>query len=249
MTKKKLMMAAMSTALVAVVGVGGTLAYLSATAGPVANTFTVGSGYETDEENHTGLYLDELEYNYNTATKKNEETGERTEGGNNYQNLYPGNSFIKDPKVTMIGGSVESYVFVKVEGVDELEAIKAPNTEDAVFDIKDWATSSWIKLKTGENDFGEFDIDGEGDGYYVYAGQWATDFVVDVSTKTEGSHVQLPEPVFSTLTVNNVNTLPENTTVTDEEVAIKACAVQATETRQGVAAAFAQAKGELDSIQ
>lgn len=244
MTKKKIMMAAMSAGLVAVVGVGGTLAYLSATDGPVENTFTVGQGYITDDDDHTGLYLDELEYTYNSDTKKNEETGNRTEDGNNYQNLYPGNSFIKDPKVTMIGGSVESYVFVKVEGVDELEELTAPGTSESVFDIKDWATSSWIKL----DDEGEFIVDGEGNGYYVYAGQWATDYVVDVSTKEEKSSIQLPEAVFSTLTVNDVDELPDDATVKAQSVKVKACAVQATDARQGVAAAFAQAKGELDSI-
>lgn len=246
MTKKKIMMAAMSAGLVAVVGIGGTLAYLSATDGPVENTFTVGSGYITDDDKHTGLYLDELEYTYNKDTKKNVETGDRTETGNNYQNLYPGNSFIKDPKVTMIGGSVESYVFVKVEGVDELEQLVAPGTDAQVFDIKDWATSSWIKLNDAN---GELVPGGEGDGYYVYAGQWATDYVVDVSTKEEKSHIQLPEPVFNTLTVNNVNELPADADVEAEKVTVKACAVQATEARQGVAAAFAQAKGELDAIQ
>lgn len=245
MTKKKIMMAAMSAGLVAVVGIGGTLAYLSATDGPVENTFTVGAGYTTDDDNHTGLFLDELEYTYSDATKKNVETGDRTEDGNNYQNLYPGNSFVKDPKVTMIGGSVESYIFVKVDGVEDLETLKAPGTDEQVFDIKDWSTSSWIKLT---ND-GEFDINGEGDGYYVYAGQWATDYVVDVSTKEEKSHIQLPEAVFNTLAVNNVAKLPEEAEVKAQAVTVKACAVQATDARQGVAAAFVQARGELDSIE
>lgn len=245
MTKKRIMMAAMSAGLVGVVGIGGTLAYLSATDGPVKNTFTVGKGYIPDDKGHTGLYLDETEYTYNPDIKKNVETGERTEQGNKYENLYPGNSFIKDPKVTMVGGSVESYVFVKVEGVEGLEKIIEPETENQVFDIKDWSTSSWIKL----DEEGKFIVDGEGDGYYVYAGQLATDFVVDVSTKTEKEPVQLPEAVFNTIAINDVDVLPDNADVTAEAVTVKACAVQATDTRQGVEVAFAQAKGELDKIE
>lgn len=242
MTKKKLMMAGLSAGLVAVVGVGGTLAYLSAQSNTVNNSFTVGSGFSTDEHGHTGLFVDELGYQYNEDTKKNEETGKRTEKGNDYKNLYPGNSLIKDPKVTMIGGSVESYVFVKVTGVDELEAIKVPGTNEAVFDIADWATSSWAKL----NEDGSIVEEGEGNGYYVYRGQWATESVVDVSLKPEGEHIQLPEEVFHTIKVNNVEKLPENAVVETQKVSVKACAVQATEDRQGIEAAFAQAKGELD---
>ena len=45
MTKKKLMMAGLSAGLVAVVGVGGTLAYLSAQSDVVENSFTVGKGF------------------------------------------------------------------------------------------------------------------------------------------------------------------------------------------------------------
>lgn len=242
MTKKKLMMAGLSAGLVAVVGVGGTLAYLSAQSDVVNNAFTVGQGYTPDKDGHTGLFLDETDYDYNPDTKKNEDTGKRTEEGNTYENLYPGNSLTKDPKVTMIGGSVESYVFVKVDGVTELEAITAPETNDKVFDIADWSTSSWVKL----DEKGVMTPGKEGDGYYVYMGQIATDGVVDVSLKTEGEHIQLPEQVFNTIKVNNVNALPENTAVKTQKVSVKACAVQATEHRQGIEAAFAQAKGELD---
>lgn len=243
MTKKKLMMAGLSAGLVAVVGVGGTLAYLSAQSKTVNNTFTVGSGFITDDEEHTGLFLDETEYTYNEILKKNETTGERTEEGNKYQNLYPGNSLTKDPKVTMIGGSVESYVFVKVDGVDELEAITAPETNDAVFDVTGWITESWVKLD--EN--GEVDSEKDGNGYYVYKGMLAQeDGVVNVSLEENGKHVQLPEEVFSTVYVNNVEKLPEEAVVEAQKVSVKACAVQATEVRQGVAEAFKQAKGELD---
>ena len=50
MTKKKLMMAGLSAGLVAVVGIGGTLAYLSDKSEVVTNTFTVGTGYIPGED-------------------------------------------------------------------------------------------------------------------------------------------------------------------------------------------------------
>ena len=80
----------------------------------------------------------------------------------------------------------------------------------------------------------------------MYIWEDGTDGVVDVFLKTEGEHIQLPEQVFNTIKVNNVNALPENTAVKTQKVSVKACAVQATEHRQGIEAAFAQAKGELD---
>lgn len=240
MTKKKLMMAGLSAGLVAVVGVGGTLAYLSAQSNTVENSFTVGSGFITDDDEHTGLYLDEMEYVY--QNEKNTPTGERTEIGNDYQNLYPGNSFTKDPTVKMVNGSVESYVFVKVEGVDTLEGIKeGEGSEKSVFDIAEWNTN-WVKLNVDGVEVG-----GEGDGYYVYKGTTAStgNGIVDVSTEAEG-HTAL-EPVFGKIIVNNVNKLPENSTIVDKNtVKVKACAVQATDNGQGVAEAFKQAKGELD---
>lgn len=58
MTKKKIMMAAMSAGLVAVVGVGGTLAYLSAQTDVVENTFAVGAGFVPGPDGDKGIVLD-----------------------------------------------------------------------------------------------------------------------------------------------------------------------------------------------
>ena len=115
-----------------------------------------------------------------------------------------------------------------------------------MFDIADWNTNAWAKLT--EN--GEIDENvAEGDGYYVYRGTKSVDNIVDVSLLDEGAPITLPEAVFETLSVNSaVKTLPENTVVADDAVTVSACAVQATATPQGVANAFAQAKGSLDNI-
>lgn len=116
MKKRKIMMSVMSAALVGVVAIGGTLAYLSDTSNSVTNTFNVGSGYIDDGE-HVGLWLDEIDYD-----GKDEEgnPADRTETGNLYEELLPGSVVAKDPTFHLTEGSTESYVFAEVTGVDAM---------------------------------------------------------------------------------------------------------------------------------
>lgn len=241
MRKKRVLTMVTAAALTAVVCVGGTLAYLSTTSNTVTNTVTVGKGYEDDDDDHHGLFIDETGYVYNEETKKNELTGSRTEIGNKYENLLPADHFTKDPKVTMIGGSVASYVFVKVENVDSLENIKVDDA--AVFDIKDWNTGStgaWLKLD--EN--GDAAAVQEGDGFYVYQGNSAENNVVDVSLETVGDHVQLPEAIFGTIAVNDVDEMPAQAEVAANEVKVTAYAVQTAADPQGYKLAFEEIKNK-----
>ena len=89
----KVLAAVLSLVLVATLSIGGTLAYLKASSGPVTNTFTFGN-----------LSLDLTE---TTGTK--------------YQ-LIPGADIKKDPKVTLTNmdgyDDVDAYVYVKVEEQD-----------------------------------------------------------------------------------------------------------------------------------
>lgn len=71
--------------LVFAVAVGGVVAWLTATTGPVKNTFTVGD---------INIKLKET----TTAYK-----------------MVPGNDIKKDPKVTVVGDSEDCYLFVKVK--------------------------------------------------------------------------------------------------------------------------------------
>ena len=145
MKKRKIMMSVMSAALVGVVAIGGTLAYLSDTTDKVTNTFNVGSGYITDKD-HTGLWLDETakidEKNPTQVSKEN-----RTEEGVDYTDLLPADVIAKDPTFHLTAGSTESYVFAKVTGLDALAAsnfiIKAEN----VFNDKTNALNpNWVKV-------------------------------------------------------------------------------------------------------
>lgn len=81
----KTMFMILAVVLIVGISVGGTLAWLTDTTGPVTNTFTVGD---------INITLDE--------TKKDFK-------------MVPGNTIEKDPKVTVKGGSEDCWLFVKVD--------------------------------------------------------------------------------------------------------------------------------------
>lgn len=157
MNKKKMAMSITSVALVGAVVVGGTLAYLSDKSDKVTNTFNVGSGYITDDD-HTGLWLDETKKTSEKNPTVVSET-DRTEEGVDYTDLMPADVIAKDPTFHLTEGSVESYVFAKVTGLDALASsefiIKADNNfDDKISELNE----NWVK------------VDGRGslDGLYRY---------------------------------------------------------------------------------
>lgn len=83
---RRILMTVCLLALVMVVSVGGTIAWLTAQTAPVVNTFTVG----------------------NIDIDLTETTGE------SYK-MVPGNDISKDPKVTVEAGSEACWLFVKIE--------------------------------------------------------------------------------------------------------------------------------------
>jgi len=86
--------------------IGGTIAWLTAETGDVENTFTVGDINITLEE---------------TGTDANKNKG---------YDFVPGDTLAKDPKVTVVAGSEDCYLFVKVTS--------ANNSCDAVNSIVNW---------------------------------------------------------------------------------------------------------------
>lgn len=100
--KKRTLTLVISLLLVALVAVGGTLAWLKAETTPVVNTFS---------PSDIGVELKEHKYDATNDVLTNEET---TEGVNNYK-MIPGWTIPKDPKATVTSGSEDCYLFVKVE--------------------------------------------------------------------------------------------------------------------------------------
>lgn len=183
MKKKNVLMMAMSLVLVAVIAVGGTLAYLTSTSDTLTNTFTVGEGYGDE-----GFYLDETtakveevegEQVITNPTSKDEFGLDRTRTGNTYATMSIGDTVYKDPTFHLVQGP-ESYIFAKVTGVDAME------DEGFVFD--NWS-DKWVKVNASENK----------DGYYYYNDTVEPNAEIDAIFTT----VSLP----STLTVqpNNEN--------------------------------------------
>lgn len=215
MTKKKLMMAGLSAGLVAVVGVGGTLAYLSAQSDVVTNTFAVGSGFIPGPDGKNAILLDEA--------KVDEETGAILVGGgrvleNKYNNLLPGDERVKDPTVHLGGGSVDGYVFVTIEGWDQF---------DDDIEVLGYNVDNWVKLQ---------DVNGKHDGLYYYSGSKADENnVVDLDSKEKNTWVDL-EPVFDGIKVNENITQEELGKLNFDEMTLKAVVVQADNLSLGEAA-------------
>lgn len=100
--KKKFLIPIM--VLILVIGaIGGTLAWLYDTTGPVTNTFTVGK-----------VDIDLNETDQNDSGKTTME--------NSYK-LIPGKEYSKDPKVTVTAESENSWVFVKVEKMNNIDSL------------------------------------------------------------------------------------------------------------------------------
>lgn len=83
--KKKILALTLVFALALALGIGGTVAWLTAQTDPVVNTFTVGDINITLAETATDF------------------------------KMVPGNEIAKDPKVTVVAGSEACWLFVKVE--------------------------------------------------------------------------------------------------------------------------------------
>lgn len=102
MKARKILVSLAALALVAALSVAGTLAYLTDSR-TVKNTFTVGNIQmtltETDIKNPTGERVTSNEYK-----------------------IYPGQTYTKDPTVTILAGSEDCYVrmLVEVEGYSSL---------------------------------------------------------------------------------------------------------------------------------
>lgn len=152
MKKKSLITMVLSLALVAIIGTGATLAYLSANSNKVTNTFTVGSGYD-DKVN--GLYVDEHKIDEN-----NKATSELTREKNEYSKILPGDKLAKDPTVHFTKGP-DSYIFVNVTGMSEE---KVTGTENALFTYLESKLGKGFDKGAWEKADGQLTIN----GVYVY---------------------------------------------------------------------------------
>ncbi len=116
--KKKIITIATAGFLALGLIVAGTLAYLTATADPVTNTFTVG----------------------NIAIDLEEPSYDEPDGGTK---LYPGATVDKDPTVTVKAGSEKSYVYMLMD--NQFNAPQPNGIPDAItFNFH----ANWVPVQT-----------------------------------------------------------------------------------------------------
>ena len=128
---KKAMLMTLCAIILVVATVFGTMAYLTST-DEVNNTFTVGN---------VKITLDEAKVDTN---------GSPVEGAarvkvNSYK-LMPGHTYTKDPTVTVVEGSEESYVRMKVtfNNANELDTIFAPDGANLTSIFNGYNSANWI---------------------------------------------------------------------------------------------------------
>lgn len=198
MKRSKPLVLALCAVLLVVGTILGTVAYLQDTAS-VVNTFTVGNVH---------LKLDEAVVNEN-----GEPTGGRTETGNAYH-LIPGETYTKDPTVTVLKGSEESYVrmMLTLNCASELDAIFAPNGAVLTEIFKGYDATKWTYV----------DVTRGNDNTITY------EFRYFDTVKPEKDTDLVLDALFDTVTVPNTMTGEQLATIADLEITVEAHAIQAT---------------------
>lgn len=132
-TAKKAMLMTLCAIILVVATVFGTMAYLTST-DEVTNTFTVGN---------VAIKLNEAK----VGTDGKALTGaDATRVKENSYKLLPGHVYDKDPTVTVLAGSEESYVkmTVTVSKANELDAIFAPGGANLTSIFGGYDATNWI---------------------------------------------------------------------------------------------------------
>lgn len=129
MNKKNIVTAAVSLALVGVMAIGGTLAYLTDNSGPVTNKFVMDGLEITLKEDaiipEGEVYLQKDKADKDAVYSELEVLG--TEVGVDYDKLLPGATVNKNPYLEIGPGNARAYVYAYVTGIDAT----APASNDA----------------------------------------------------------------------------------------------------------------------
>lgn len=246
MQKKNVLMMTMSLAMVGVVAVGGTLAYMTSTTKNVTNTFTVGSGYD-DEGND--FLLNETPVSIVEGVTINPTAIETTVDDrvttNTYAAVTPGSRIAKDPTFFLADDAPESWVVAKVTGVDNLV-----DTEDiivsttAAASVTDETTSvfdtNWKKVVNADGSVIGTTVrnDGKFDGYYIYTGSF------EYTTVEKDGFASL-EPLFTSVYVKStVDDLASISAALEEndQIKVQGVAIQKDNTTEADAVSVAKTK-------
>lgn len=207
-TKAKVLIAALCAVLLVVGSVMGTLAYLTDRQA-VVNTFTVGN---------VDITVDEAPVTPDGEVIPGEDRVE----GNDYH-LIPGQSYTKDPTMTVKAGSEESYVrmMVTINCISELRAIFGAGFLPHEY-ITGKDSNIWVYEDTVEN----------GDNTVTYEFRYYKP--VDAFEATEDVVL---EPLFTSFTIPGSLTGEQLKTIANLEIRVEGHAIQ-TATFNSAAAAW-----------
>lgn len=220
MKKRQLAKLGLTVGLVGAVGVGGTMALLSAQSNSVTNTFAAGAGIDAAKDitlfEHDP-YLGEEGYEGDSINVFNDGTSTEAEGkidvtGVAYKDLEPNKELSKDPTVQISKGTADCYLFAKVtNGLAGVTGV----TIDGIFSEE--GNSNWKQL------------DGTNDVWYY----------VDSKENVEGKVINTDEKAFISEELFENITLASDADIYNEDgtskltdknnIDVKAFVVQATE--------------------
>ncbi len=225
--KKKTIALLLVMMMVFGVTVGGTIAYLTDSE-KVVNTFTVGD---------VQIKLDEAKVGADgKAADKSDRTAEiNEEGFTNKYHLIPAGQYDKDPTVTVLEGSEESYIrmIVTITKADASDAIFAANGYNLEEVFGGYDSSKWTCVKNEKvNDVRTYEF-----RYYKTVAAPADD---DANNDTS---VKL-EPLFETITIPGSVTNAQLEQVSGMTITVEAHAIQAAGFNGDVDAAWAGFDGQ-----
>ncbi len=141
--RTKVLIASLCSVLVITAAVIGTLAYMIDT-DHVVNTYTFGD---------VDIRLDEAEVNPDGTIVDEDGDGvaDHRNRGNNYH-LIPGQTYVKDPTLTVVQGSEESYIRMLVT-INRIGALKAALGEDFLPEnyVEGWDRTLWNCVSVTDN--------------------------------------------------------------------------------------------------
>ena len=201
--KKRYLLAILSVLMTVSVSILGTLAYLT-DRDSVVNTFTIGrvdiALDEADVDEEGKLILDD---------KGN--PVERVKG--NEYHLIPGQTYIKDPTITIKADSEESYIrmMVTVNCLKELDAIFAPDGAELTVIFGGYNPAIWIY---------DGETRDETDNTITYEFRYKT-------TATGGTEDVMLESLFESFTIPGTITGEELETIRTLTITVTGHAIQA----------------------
>lgn len=234
MKKKQMTQLGVALGLVGAIGVGGTLALMTATTEEVKNTFTVGNalvdGDITLDEAHmknaesgedgvysVGRVTDDSVYEY---AKLND--SDRVQK-NHYLDLQPGDDIYKDPTVHIKEDTADCYVFINVTGIDNLKTKGLTVETTNNYLVQSSESYQWIPVEDSTTR--------GNDGIYYLASTGENPQPIIVNTETAAQNYMVFESLNAGTAEEMYTTGSNGETVAkitaNDNITVKACAVQA----------------------